>query len=56
MKKGKRVLLQGPSNCARYIIVLAESLIMRDKYTHYYVVDYEGEKDLFKIELKWSKK
>jgi hypothetical protein len=34
------MLLQGPSNCAKYMIVLAESVLMRDKYTAYSQVDY----------------
>lgn len=34
---------------------MGESVIMRDKYVEYNNVDYEGDKDLFRIELKYRK-
>lgn len=54
-KRGKRLLIQGVGAYAKFIIVLAESVIMRDKHMNYNTVDYEGEKDLFKVELKHKK-
>ena len=54
-KKGRRLLIQGAAPMARYIIVLSESVILRDKHMEYTLVDYEGEKDLFKVELKQRK-
>lgn len=54
-KREKRLLIQGVGAYAKFIIVLAESVIMRDKHMNYNTVDYEGEKDLFKVELKHKK-
>ena len=48
-------MIQGGAKLAKYIILMAESAIVRDKYVEYNSVDYEGEKDMFRIELKYRK-
>jgi hypothetical protein len=54
-KKGRKLVIQGGSKLARNIIVMAESVILRDKYVEYNCVDYEGEKDMFRVELRSRK-
>jgi hypothetical protein len=55
-KQGKKLVFQSSSANARYIIALGEFVRCRDKRMDYSSVDYEGEKDLFRVELKFYKK
>lgn len=55
-KPGKRVAFQSNSTQARFIIPLADFVKCRDRNMDYSSVDYEGEKDLFRIEMKYNKK
>ena len=34
---------------AKYVILVGESVILQNKHMGYTVVEYEGEKDLFKL-------
>jgi hypothetical protein len=55
-KPGKKVAFQGSAAQARFIIPLADFVRARDKNMGYVSVDYEGEKDSFRIEMKYIKK
>lgn len=55
-KAGKKLVFQSSSANARYVIPLGDFVCCRDKRMCYSNVDYEGEKDLFRIELKYTKK
>ena len=39
-KGGRRLLIQGGAGLSKYIILLAESVIIRDKHMCYSLVDY----------------
>lgn len=55
-RAGKRIAFQGTSTQARYIIPLADFVRTRDRNMTYSTVDYEGDKDIFRIEMKCLKK
>ena len=55
-KPGKKVAFQGSASQARFIIPLADFVRARDRNMAYASVDYEGEKDSFRIEMKYMKK
>jgi ABC-type phosphate/phosphonate transport system substrate-binding protein len=55
-KAGKRVAFQSNGSQAKFIIPLADFVRCRDRNMAYSSVDYEGEKDLFRIEMKCNKK
>ena len=48
-KKGRKVVIQGCASLAKHMVVLGESVILQNKYMGYSQVEYEGEKDLFKL-------
>jgi hypothetical protein len=50
------VAFQGNGSHARFIVPLGDFVCCRDRHMVYSSVDYEGEKDLFRIELKFNKK
>jgi hypothetical protein len=53
-RPGKRVAFQGSGSQARFIIPLADFVRARDRNMAYAGVDYEGDKDSFRIEMKYS--
>lgn len=55
-KPGKKVAFQGSAAQARFIIPVADFVRARDRNMAYASVDYEGEKDSFRIEMKYMKK
>lgn len=55
-RAGKRVAFQGTGAQARFMIPLADFVRTRDRNMGYSSVDYEGDKDIFRIEMKYVKK
>lgn len=55
-RQGKKFLFHGTSAQARFVIALAEFVRCRDRRMETVMVDYEGEKDLFRVEMKLNKK
>lgn len=51
-----KFLFHGTSAQARFVIALAEFVRCRDRRMETVMVDYEGEKDLFRVEMKLNKK
>jgi len=48
-KTGRKIILKSPNSLSNKLIVLSEDILKIDKLLYYEKVDFDGDKDEFKI-------